>query len=329
MCARAGRAVPSCTAEIVEVGTAVRWHETCHCRGAAPCADWLDVSMRALRPMDGWAVELHEPDGAEAAGRHLRGYRSAQLFVARYAGDPVTLTMFPTEGPHRQIAMTIYLAEGSARVVGDGGAADLHPGDLVVVPPDGICTIRFGEASRVLFIGVPHPEPDLVRPGLHRLVPLADAGRALADALIEPPVQPFDVAAAAWAEGALRDLVMGVMAVDAAPADLRGGVRARARAYVDVHIADPTLSAPDVARALGMSVRSLHEAFEGTDETVARIVRARRVVAAKVLLTARPNLNLAGVARRCGFGGPDQFRRVFRAEAGLLPGEYRAGTLAL
>ncbi|CAM3502458.1 AraC family transcriptional regulator [Occultella aeris] len=320
--------MPSCTADIVEVGAAVRWYETCHCRGTDPCPDWLNVSMRALHPMDGWAVEMHEPDGAEVAGRHLRGYRSAQLLVARYSGDPVTLTMYPTKGPHRQVAMTVYLAEGSARVVGDGGAADLHPGDLVVVPPDGFCAIHFNEVSSVLLIGLPHPEPDLVRPGLHRLVPLADAGRALADALVEPPVQPFDVVAAGWAEGALRELVMGVMAVDAAPADRRAEVRARARAHVDVHFADPTLSAPDVALGLGMSVRSLHEAFAGSDETVARIIRARRVIGAKALLAARPNLNLAGVARRSGFGGPDQFRRVFRAEVGCLPGEYRAGTLA-
>ncbi|TDE98813.1 AraC family transcriptional regulator [Occultella glacieicola] len=328
MGAGAGGAMSACMAETVESGDAVRWHEECHCGGAV-CAPWPEVASRALRPVNGWSLELGDPGTAIRAGRRLRGYRSARALVAQYTGDPVTLRLFPGEAPRRYLAVTLYVAEGSARVVTEDSTADstadLRTGDLVVVPPDGVCAIHVGEATSVTLIGMPHPEPHLVRPGLHRMVPLAGAGHALADALMTPPTLPLDAVAAGWAEGALRELVLGVMALDAAPIDHRAAARARARAYIDVHFEDPALDVSGVARGLGMSVRTLHEAFAGSRETVSGVIRRRRVEAAKVYLIARPNRNLAGIARRSGFGGPDQFRRVFRAEVGMLPGEYRAG----
>jgi AraC-like DNA-binding protein len=98
----------------------------------------------------------------------------------------------------------------------------------------------------------------------------------------------------------------------------RGEIRRRHRqirihAYVDAHLADPDLSAAVAARALGLSLRSLHLALAPTGESFNVLVRRRRLDACLVLLR-QPDRgdNIAGVAFACGFNSLSSFYRAFR-----------------
>lgn len=94
--------------------------------------------------------------------------------------------------------------------------------------------------------------------------------------------------------------------------------------YMERHLSDPELRPPQIAEAIGVSVRYLHRAFDDTGTTVARYLRERRLelVAAALRSTERsPNLQL--LATRYGFGSQDQLARAFRRRFGASMTAYR------
>ena len=95
--------------------------------------------------------------------------------------------------------------------------------------------------------------------------------------------------------------------------------------YIDRHIAEPGLAPPTIARALGVSLRSLHAAFEGSGVTVARHLRDRRLdLVAEVVRTSSQRPSSASLAMRFGYPGPDLLTRAFRQRFGRSIVEYRS-----
>ena len=78
----------------------------------------------------------------------------------------------------------------------------------------------------------------------------------------------------------------------------------------------------DVARACAISLRYLHQLFQGTGETAAEHLRRRRLERAHRLL-ATAGLPVTHVAYTCGFASPSTFSRAFRAHFGITPSESR------
>ncbi|MFJ8130121.1 AraC-like ligand-binding domain-containing protein [Streptomyces hydrogenans] len=116
-------------------------------------------------------------------------------------------------------------------------------------------------------------------------------------------------------------------AEDRLPSEVRSQtLLRRAHAFVDAHLGDPDLSPTTVAAALAVSVRTLHEVFRGTGETVAARIRRRRLERCREELgrsgrRARP---IVVIAAHWGFSGPAVFSRSFREAYGMTPTEYRA-----
>jgi AraC-like DNA-binding protein len=104
----------------------------------------------------------------------------------------------------------------------------------------------------------------------------------------------------------------------------------RIRAHVDAHLADPELSALATARALGLSVRSLHLALAPTGETFGQFVQRRRVAACHALLRRPDNsATIVDIAFACGFNSLSSFYRAFRRVYGACPREVTPATLPL
>jgi AraC-like DNA-binding protein len=101
------------------------------------------------------------------------------------------------------------------------------------------------------------------------------------------------------------------------------------RRYIEENLADPDLAAPAAARALGMSVRSLHLALADSGESFGQLLQRRRLeMCCTLLRRADAGNSVADIAFACGFNSLSSFYRAFRRLCGACPRELRAGNLA-
>lgn len=110
----------------------------------------------------------------------------------------------------------------------------------------------------------------------------------------------------------------------AAPAVAPACVRL-AEAYIDAHAAEP-LTVPDVARAVGVSVRALQAAFRRfRDRSPLDHLKARRLQHARArLLAPTPGLTVTRVAHDAGYRHVGYFIRAYERQFGERPGHTLA-----
>lgn len=130
----------------------------------------------------------------------------------------------------------------------------------------------------------------------------------------------------------VRDLLSATVAnrlgvIDALPHEVReNSLRMRVTAFVDEHLGDPNLSPGMIAAAHHVSPRTLHRAFEGEDQTVAEMIRTKRLArCARDLRDPRQRERpINAIAARWGFPVQAHFSRVFAATFGMSPRAFRA-----
>ncbi len=97
-----------------------------------------------------------------------------------------------------------------------------------------------------------------------------------------------------------------------------------ARRYIDEQLADPRLDPARIARALGISRRTLYRVFAPSDEPVSAYIRRLRMDRAYREIAHWPAVRqVAEIARSVGFTDPGHFTRSFRAAFGESPSEVR------
>ncbi|MGW1782572.1 helix-turn-helix domain-containing protein [Streptomyces sp. NPDC002143] len=101
--------------------------------------------------------------------------------------------------------------------------------------------------------------------------------------------------------------------------------RALACACIEDRLRDPRLSAPEVADAVGISVRQLTRVFAEAGTTFPRYVLGRRLELAHGMLSGpgAPVSSTATVATMCGFNSAAHFSQTFHARFGITAGELR------
>jgi AraC-like DNA-binding protein len=129
------------------------------------------------------------------------------------------------------------------------------------------------------------------------------------------------------------DALRALTAVALRHGNLTGGLRPvgqeplavrRARDFLDSHL-DAPVELSDLADAVGLSRFHLLRVFRAAVGTTPHgYLTGRRVRRAKELL-AGP-LALADIAMACGFCDQAHFSRVFKAQIGVSPGQYRRGS---
>jgi AraC-like DNA-binding protein len=143
-----------------------------------------------------------------------------------------------------------------------------------------------------------------------------------------PPDRP--TAQSGYIGRALADLMSAVLTEQGVHTTRQSGaesIRFRTRDYIERHLFDQSLSPATIAAELGVSVRYVHHAFNGEDESISRYIRRLRTtaVAASVQHAAAAGERAEGrqeLARRFGFTGPDQLARHFSAQFGMTIEEY-------
>lgn len=88
--------------------------------------------------------------------------------------------------------------------------------------------------------------------------------------------------------------------------------------------ADPDLSLGGLASQLGLSSHQLSELLNARmGKSFARLVRERRLAAAKAMLVAEPSASVLSVGLSVGFTSQSNFYEAFREIEGMTPGQYR------
>jgi AraC family transcriptional regulator, positive regulator of tynA and feaB len=108
----------------------------------------------------------------------------------------------------------------------------------------------------------------------------------------------------------------------------REALRARARRYVRANLADPALGPESIARALSISSRTLHAAFEGSGETIAALIRRTRLARCREDLLDPAAGSVTEIAFRWGFVSGTHFSQLFRHAYGIPPSQVRRSALA-
>ncbi|MCJ2064178.1 helix-turn-helix domain-containing protein [Methylobacterium sp. J-088] len=125
------------------------------------------------------------------------------------------------------------------------------------------------------------------------------------------------------------DLMVASLAerlVQEVPRSIQGNATVqRAKAYIDDHLGDTTLDPPQLAAAVGVSLRRLQELFQERGRHISDYIWGRRLeLAAKRLSDpACAHLSIGMLAYGCGFSSQAHFARRFKDRHGISPSEYR------
>ena len=256
----------------------------------------------------------------------------ARLVTATVA--PLAARRSPDES--RRAAGSVFLLaceRGRGEIRHRAGTDVIAPGRLVVVPGAEAFEVAYPVTSRVVFVVLPEPEVTDRFPALdgpirsHELDPLA---RRVSRRWGELATLAGTAATAADADdlGAVLDATLH-LALRHTVGDLAGdplrAIRVEATVLADQHVSDPALTPAWVAGRLGVSVRQLHRAFEGSDTSAAAMIRARRVAACARALDdpAEAGRTVTELALRYGFASSSHLGVWFRAQYGMTPTAWR------
>lgn len=214
----------------------------------------------------------------------------------------------------------------------DGRVAELTPGEVVVWDSRRPAQFKVLEALRKRTLFLPRDELEALCPHLDRLTAVGLSRRSPAARLL---VAHLDALAAilptldgptiVGARNATLELLGAALRPDATAGgtSLRAGLHALASEHVEHRLGEPALTPESVARALGVSLRSLQLAFEEQGDSVAAFVRRRRLARAHAELSRRDDVSVTEVAFRWGFADSGHFARVFKRAYGLSPSALR------
>ncbi|MEX0428544.1 helix-turn-helix domain-containing protein [Nocardioides sp. DS6] len=250
--------------------------------------------------------------------------------LARVAGTPHVVERTAELVRHRPAdALVAYLTlAGEAFFHHEDAVRTLRPGQLLVCDTDRPFLRGFSRGLEELVVKVPRQAfRDLTGLDALRTPVVAEFGpregrleaRTLAR-LVGGAVRPRE--ARPVEEHTVLQL-LGRVLTPGAPADLGAVHLATAQAFICEHLGDPGLTASRVAEAVGLSERHLSRVFAASGTSVPQYVLVQRLDRARTMLLDHPEIGVAEVAARSGFGSASYFSRAFRDRFGRRASDVR------
>jgi AraC-like DNA-binding protein len=156
-------------------------------------------------------------------------------------------------------------------------------------------------------------------------------GAAIDAAKVQAPLLPNELG-----EAVLRNLC-GLVALACSTRDenadqgrdsVHAARLAAVKRYVDLHLAEPTLTPASTAAALGISARQLHRLFETNNISFARYVSRERLLRCRDTIAGATGTgrSVVDIAFGWGFNSMATFYRAFLSEFGSPPAMLRAAS---
>jgi AraC-like DNA-binding protein len=304
-----------------------------------PAADreeyWRHVIAGQWAPID---YRLDDPAGVddELTVGELGAVHVAELGTGPGRVRRTDRHLRQVEDPDRCLVIT--QVRGIELVGHDDTLAELRPGDFSLLDLSRPYRCIHPVPRRSILLSFPRALLPLPRPGLARSAGVRIPGDSGTPALVStllrrlPGLLDDDhgVLGARLGTAALDLLAVALAAgleqPAAVPAENRQrALVARIHAFIEAHLPDPDLTPVTIAAAHHISIRYLHRLFESQEDSVAGLIRRRRLERCRSdlldpCLAPRP---VAAIASRWGFGNTAHFNRLFRDVYGLPPGEFR------
>lgn len=245
-----------------------------------------------------------------------------------------------TAAPHEEDFYKVALQiAGTCVIEQDGTYGTLAPGDIALCDTSRPYSFTYGTDFSTLLMLLPRPmlpvRPDDLR-GLTARRITADDGVA---AVVGPFLRSLSEQHCDFTGPAAGSLMDGAVAlvtalvteklarsVLTAPQD---ATLLRIRTHIENRLSDPDLTPDSIAEAHGISRRYLFKLFAAQDLTVAGWIRTRRLerCARDLASPARAKEPISTVAARWGLLDCRHFSRMFKAEYGETPRDFRRRTL--
>lgn len=225
--------------------------------------------------------------------------------------------------------------EGESCCSQDDRSSRRQPGEFIIIDnrPSEIVTRRDNQA---LIIAVPRDRIEKVLGSTRRYTALT-IGRDLASTSLATTFVKnlIDVSHRLSADAAVRMATIGIELIIASfaerlalhvPQSLQGTVIVqRAKAQVEAKFHDPSFDPPQLAAALGISLRRLQQLFHEQNVSISNWIWRQRLEAAARRLAdpGHTHLSIGEIAYSCGFSSQAHFTRRFKEHHGITPRDYR------
>jgi len=274
------------------------------------------------------------PFSGRLAGRRLRELAIMQVSAGPHAVIRTPELIGPAGAGYYKLNLQV---SGHGLLVQDGRETLLCPGDLAIYDTERPYSLTFEEDFSALVLMFPRQLTGLSAEDVRELTATTmGAGHRLGQAVVPFITQigtmlpTLDGPIGHRLALNVVDLLATVLADElysrpGADDTQQGRLLRRIHHFIESQLANPDLGPDMIAAAHYISTRALHQLFAGTGHTVARWVRERRLEQCRRDLQDPLHRDVAvgAIGARWGLPDPAHFSRLFRAEYGQSPVQYR------
>ena len=281
-----------------------------------------------------WLEHRNHCDGRFEADVSSYRFGACVLSTIRVGASEVIRTRHLSDIADSGSLKLIWQMSGTMRIEQDERSSLIDVGEATVCDTGRPYRIRMSEQSNFAVFMLPyascpgweHISQKICGTHLAEGAPIRAALGALMGLTTLPP-DPQDAGNETVVQAVQMMLAASLhhSAVQRGATSFRNARLNKAQSYITQHIANPALNANDLAAALCMSRRSLYMLFKEHDLTPARMIHDVRLEQSMRVLgdPSQHHRKITDISLDLGFSDYTTFSRLFKAQYGLTPSEYR------